>query len=197
MAGRICSLIGAVSLVGLLSGLAPTVWAGGQSVGDSAPRQITLQTEKGEQLTIGQLLLSPAGEGYRAEVKMDDDVYGDYFLSMRPFKCLESEKQLLCHLPYPYQNAQQISHDDLIDLEYQLLFIRKVPTDYGINPWFGVYYKLQWENPPHGPITGQLHETNMDILAAPPEDPTTKPITADELYEADLAEHWLPTLIIR
>lgn len=197
MAGRYRALISTVSLVGFLSGFGVSAWAEGQSVGDSAPRQITLQAENGEQLTIGQLLLSPSEKGYRAEVKMDDGVYGDYFLSMRPFKCLESETQLLCHLPYPYQNARQIRPDDLIDLEYQLLFNRKVPTDYGINPWFGVYYKLHWENPPHGPITGQLHETNMDILAAPPEDPATKPITAEELYEADLAEHWLPTLIIR
>lgn len=161
------------------------------------PRQIILHSAQGEQQVIGQLMLSPTTAGYNAEVVMDDQPYANHFLSMRPFKCLESEKQLLCHLPYPYKNEKQISHDNLIDLEYQLLFIRKAPNDYGINPWFGVYYKLQWQNPPQGPITGQLYETNMDILAAPPEDPDSKPITADELYEADAAEHWLPKITIR
>jgi len=160
-------------------------------------RQIVLQDGKGEQLTIGQLLLTPTQDGYSAVVKMDDAPYGDQFLSMRPFKCLESEKQQLCHLPYPYQNKQQIRQDELIDLEYQLLFIRRAPNDYGINPWFGVYYKLEWQNPPEGPIVGTLYETNMDVLAAPPDDPTAKPITAGDLYEADHAEHWLPQLMIR
>lgn len=160
-------------------------------------RDIVLSTASGEQVTIGRLLLTPVADGFHTEVRMDDDKFGNHFLSMRPFKCLEGSKQLLCHLPYPYENKQLIKSDDLADLEYQLLFIRKAPNDYGINPWFGVYYQLQWENPPSGPITGTLFETNMDILAAPPEDPTVRPITEDDLYEADADQHWLPKLIIR
>jgi len=178
--------------------------AGPQSEKTLPVRDIVMHDKNGQSQVVGTLTLtaltsasSSSLTGYQADVSMDDSRFGDYFLSMRPFKCLESEQQLLCHLPYPYQNAQQITQDDLTDLEYQLLFIRKNPNDYGINPWFGVYYKLSWQNPPHGPITGQLHETDMDVLAAPPEDPTIKPITVDDLYEADSDVHWWPTITIQ
>lgn len=164
---------------------------------ESQRREITLSNDAGETVVIGHLLLAPVAGQYRAEVVMDDAVFADHFLSMRPFKCLEGSAQLLCHLPYPYQNQQLISPDDLTDLEYQLLFIRKAPNDYGINPWFGVYYRLRWENPPQGPITGQLFETDMDVLAAPPEDPGSRPITEDALYEAAPGVHWLPDILIR
>ncbi|MDI3326635.1 hypothetical protein QKW35_19850 [Pontibacterium granulatum] len=50
---------------------------------------------------------------------------------------------------------------------------------------------FQQLNLPHGLITGQLHKTNMDILAAPPGNPPN-PITAEEFYKADLAEYGLP-----
>lgn len=160
-------------------------------------RSIYLSAADGTEVKIGTLHLTAADGRYSSRVVMDEQAYGDFFLSMRPFKCLSGEQQMLCHLPYPYENDDRIAPDDLTGLEYQLLFIRKAPNDYGINPWFGVYYQLQWQNPPHGPIHGQLFETNMDILAAPPEDPASRPITTDDLYEADASAHWLPTLRIR
>jgi hypothetical protein len=164
---------------------------------ESMRREIVLSNNAGEAIVIGHLLLTPEAGRYRTQVVLDDTRFADHFLSMRPFKCLEGSEQLLCHLPYPYQNQQLISPDDLTDLEYQLLFIRKAPNDYGINPWFGVYYRLQWENPPSGPISGQLFETDMDVLAAPPDDPSVRPITPDDLYEAAPGVHWLPRILMR
>ncbi|MGB0467420.1 MAG: hypothetical protein ACPGF7_07830 [Pontibacterium sp.] len=159
-------------------------------------RHLVLSGAGGESLTLGVVTIQPEGEMYRAEIKLDESKFGDYFLSMRPFKCLESEKQLLCHLPYLYENNQIIDGQDLSALEYQLLFIRKHPNDYGINPWYGIYYQMAWESDPGGAITGQLREVNLDILAAPPAPGNLKPITPDDLYEADPALHWLPKLRI-
>ncbi|MGB0733623.1 MAG: hypothetical protein ACPGPF_07650, partial [Pontibacterium sp.] len=131
-----------------------------------------INADAGTEKVIGTVSMQETKKGtYAATFTPDDSQFGDYFLSMRPFKCLETPEQLLCHLPYPYKNEHTISDENLGGLEYQFLFIRKAPNDYGINPWYGVYYKMQWVDQPGGAIKGVVHETDLDILAAPPSDP--------------------------
>ncbi|WP_229130454.1 hypothetical protein, partial [Ancylomarina sp. 16SWW S1-10-2] len=103
-------------------------------------------------------------------------------------------KRSLCYLNYPYQNNHFISSDDLVDLEYDLLFIRRKSTDYGIDPWHGSYYKMQWEG---DSIVGEVHEADLDILAAPPEDGSLRPIKESDLTPAELDRFWLPKLVIK
>ena len=142
---------------------------------------------------IGTVTLRADGDGYRFEVVLDDAQFDDHFLSMRPFKCLEHARYLLCHLPYPYENRRRIAADDLADLEYDLLFIRKAPSEYGINPYNGLYYRLELDG---DAIRGTLHETDLDVLAAPPEAGNLRPIEVDALYEAEPEAHPYPTLLI-
>jgi hypothetical protein len=154
---------------------------------------IQLQSDSGEAIAIGTLFLSPLEDGYRFRVEWDENRFTDQFLSMRPFQCLQGAQGMLCHLPYPYDNPRRITRDDLTDLEYDLLFIRKSTSEYGIDPWNGIYYRLRWVD---DHIEGTLFETNLDVLAAPPEPGVMRPIEADMLYEADPEAHWLPTLMI-
>lgn len=147
--------------------------------------------------TFGQVVLTPKAQGHHAQLTLDDSQLEDFFLSMRPFKCLPHSEQHLCHLPYPYANREHIGEQDLADLSYQLLFIRRQPTDYGINPWFGVYYELNWQNEVGGVIEGKLREVDLDILASPPEEGNYRPITADDLHDADASQHLFPKVLIK
>ncbi len=59
--------------------------------------------------------------------------------------------------------------------------------------WNGVYYQFEDEG---GRLTGVPHEMDMDVIAAPPEDGTLRPITDDMLDEGDPDSDWLPRLVI-
>ncbi len=125
---------------------------------------------------------------------MNDAVFSDEFLSMRPFKCIHQNEQMLCHLVYPYEKLGYITQQDLTDLEYDLLFLHKSASEYGINAWNGLYYRLQLDT---SGLTGSLREVDLNILAAPPEQGDLRPITADMLYEADPAQHLFPYIRIQ
>lgn len=127
------------------------------------------------------------------EIIWRDDQFGDHFLSMRPFKCLESEKKYWCRIAYPYDIKRRVSASDLTDLEYDLLFVWKGATEYGINMWNGVYYKLDGED---GRLVGTLNEMDMGKLAAPPDDGNLRPIREVDLQPGEPDSHWLPRLII-
>lgn len=141
-------------------------------------------------IEVGTLEIAPDGT---FAVSWDDTKFGDYFLSMRPFKCLQGPEKLWCRVGYPYENARSLTGEGTTDLEYDLLWVWKNASDYGINMWNGVYYRL---TPEGAGWRGVLHEMDMDVLAAPPEDGSLRPITEDLLDEVDPDSHWLPFLVI-
>jgi len=136
--------------------------------------------------------ISVDAEGHY-DLVMESQPFTDHFLSMRPFKCLEGPDKHWCHVPYPYEIRRHVSGADLTDLEYDFLFLWKGATDYGINMWNGVYYKLSVEE---GRLVGHLHEMDMDILSAPPEAGDLRPVGAYDLEEGDPDSFWLPRLVI-
>jgi hypothetical protein len=146
-----------------------------------------------ESIAIGKVVFAGSGGTRSVAVQLNEALFKDHFLSMRPFKCLEGVK-FYCHLPYPYEWKGVISGDHLTDLEYALLFVQKEPTAYGINLWHGIYYKLGLSV--GGRISGALHEVDMDTLASPPAAGHLRPLTPDLLTKADPAGQWLPELAI-
>lgn len=159
-------------------------------------RSVTLQAANGENLDIASILLVKQQDGsYTYTLDMDLSKFSDHFLSMRPFKCFQGPIQMLCYLPYPYAKTHQISKHSLQDLEYDLLFIHRKSNDYGIDPWNGLYYQLSLDEDAN--LTGILKEVDLDILATPPDEGVTRPITPDDLNEADPDSHSYPTLVIQ
>lgn len=157
---------------------------------------VKLLTNEGLAIKVADLTLFPEGKEYRFELNMvTKSPFQNYFLSMRPFNCITEEmtKRSLCYLNYPYRNNHRISMTDLGDLEYDLLFIRRKASDYGIDPWFGSYYKMKWEG---DNIVGEVYEADLDILAAPPEDGRYRPIVDSDLSEAEHEKFWLPRVLI-
>lgn len=126
------------------------------------------------------------------KIDMLAERFTDHFLSMRPFKCLEGSDKHWCHVPYPYEIKRDI-FVDLIDLEYDFLFLWKDATDYGIDTWNGVYYRLE----PHGDgWVGHMNEINLGDLGIPPEDGNLRPIRTQDLHETEPSDHWLPRIVI-
>ena len=129
------------------------------------------------------------------DVTLDGAPFSDHFLSMRPFRCVTGEPEWFCHLPYPYALDDTVSEGDLTDLEYRLLFLVKAPDEFGIDAWNGVYYRLTPR--PDGGFDGALLEGDLNVLAAPPEDPDTRPIDLAEFIGEDADARRFPRLVIR
>jgi hypothetical protein len=160
-------------------------------------RAITLSDETGAPpIRVGALTLAPADEAGESamEVTWDDALFGDYFLSMRPFKCLEGAAQLWCRAPYPYENRRMISATDLTDLEYDLLFVWKPKGAYGIDLWNGVYYRLSVAA--NGTIVGELFDFDMNPLGVPPDAGNLRPLGPDDLTPGPADGRWLPRIVI-
>lgn len=151
-------------------------------------RQVYLVEPDGTRHAVAQIDF--AAPGY--SLTWNDAMFEDAFLSMRPFKCLTGPQKHWCRVPYPYDNPRDLS-GDLVDLEYDLLFLWKGAGEYGINMWNGVYYRLA---PEGDRLIGTMHEMDMNILAAPPEDGVLRPVEAKDLELAEPDGHWLSRLII-
>jgi hypothetical protein len=159
----------------------------------SGARQIMLKSTS-ESVEIGTVTFSGEGDQRSITVSMNETLFTDHFLSMRPFKCLEGATRFYCHLPYPYEWQGKITTTDLTDLEYALLFVQKAPTAYGINLWNGIYYQLTLGA--DGQIAGVLNEVDMDTLASPPATGNFRPLTDEALTPAAADSQWLPIVVI-
>jgi hypothetical protein len=155
---------------------------------------VGLVTQDGTPFIIGNLDLGKTEMGYDYQLKLDETKFEEFFLNMRPFICFQGPKHMLCHLPYLYDKGTHVSEADMLDLEYDLLFIHRRATDYGIDPWNGLYYKLRLTE---AGMAGMLHEVDLNILAAPPAENVARPITDYDLHVADPDIHSYPTILIQ
>jgi hypothetical protein len=170
-----------------------SVACGGATAAESlvGTKHVTLANARGDQVQIGSVKFEPAGEGrWRFDFRLDESRFGEYFLAMRPFRCLAGATQNLCH--FPYGEERLISREDLAPLEYQLMFMRKKPAEVSVNPTNGVYYKLAWSEKG---LRGELFDVDMDPIIVPEGD-MRRPIRTEHLHAADPGSHWLPLLRI-
>lgn len=156
---------------------------------------IFLIDAEGKEIALGTVTFSGAEDTKKIAVSIESPKFTDQFLSMRPFRCLQGDTEWFCYLPYPYDIKNEISADDLTDLEYHLLFVRKKPAEFGIDAWNGLYYKLRLED--SGEITGELLEGDLNVLASPPEGTYARPIDLDDFIEAEEGKRLFPKLVIR
>ena len=161
----------------------------------SGEKTVFLVQADGSEVSIGTIKFTPDDDNTKFKFTLDESKFAVYFLSMRNFNCYETSKQKVCYLPYPYKTHGQITKDDLRDLEYNLLFIRVLPDEYGINAWNGIYYKLSLLD--DGTVSGQLMNADLNVLAVPPDDPYARPIVEGEMSVGNADKHQFPTLSIR
>lgn len=160
-----------------------------QAVADlvNGTKTVTLFTADGEKQVIGQVELKPGADGTEAAFSLGAPEFENKFLSMRPFQCLTDPKEWWCHLEYPWGLRKHISKDDLTDLEYQLLFLFKPPSSFGVDAWNGLYFKLAVED--DGVIRGDVHEVDLNELAVEPKEEFARPITPSLLTKVKPTSH--------
>ncbi len=143
--------------------------------------QLFLEDKGGRRQALAEVHVAPVEAGFSYRIDWDESRFENHFLSMRPFKCLPHPQRMICRLAYPYPLQRLITESDLTDLEYDLLFLHKAPGEYGINAWNGLYYQLRAAD---GGLIGELRETDLNVLQAPPEEGDLRPIDPQQLYEA-------------
>ncbi|MDV7340368.1 hypothetical protein RYZ26_12255 [Terasakiella sp. A23] len=151
-------------------------------------KSVYLEDTDQKRLKIATLTLT----GNTYTLAFIDAPFGDYFLSMRPFRCIENVG-MVCHQPYPYDLKRTLSDTDLRPLEYDLLFIARKPGEYGIDPYNGRYFKLSKTD---NGFDGIIHAVDLNILASPPDDRVIYPIDDDVLDELEAESAQYPKLII-
>ncbi len=177
----------------VVAGAAITEMSDKPAFPDSA--RIFLVDQQGSELEIGTVIFSATdNQSTAVSVELDSEQFIDQFLSMRPFSCLTDPAEWFCYLPYPYELKQTVTPGELTELEYQLLFIWKSPTSFGIDAWNGVYYQLAWQQ--DGTLKGTLLQGDLNVLASPPE-PFSHPINLNEFITEDAQSRLFPSLVIR
>lgn len=161
----------------------------------SGARSIVLTNASGAREVIGQVVFAPLGDG-RSTFKVTlDPRLEEYFLAMRPFRCLTGPTQRLCSFPVE-REPQVVSASDLVPLEYALMFMRTAPASLHIDPFNGVYYRMKVVGER---IEGHVHDVDMDPFITPdsvPAERRMRPLRDIDLSAGDPRSHWLPTLLI-
>jgi hypothetical protein len=129
-------------------------------------RVVKLHARDGTVQTIGSVSFGPLSGGrHRFELKLDGSGFTDHFLSMREFKCLDGQGEILCHEPYPHARPDTVAADDLAWLEHALLFMFKLPREFGARLWNGIYFQLRVTE--QG-LAGTPQAIDLNLIGAPP-----------------------------
>jgi hypothetical protein len=186
----------------LLAAALCCVLNGAMAASETAPgaaltgtRSIVLGNAEGERVAIGQVIFTPeAGGKSRFRVVLDAKLE-EYFLAMRPFRCLTGTRQRLCNFPVAREEPL-VDEADLLPLEYALMFIRTEPAALHINPFNGVYYRMKVVG---ARIEGVVHDVDMEPFIVPdsvPVERRKRPLSDGDLSIGDARTHWLPSITI-
>ena len=136
-------------------------------------KTLTLHTRDGQALVLGTVNFQPRADGRTGfTLAMDHARFKDFFLSMKEFKCLEGQGEILCHVPYPYAQPGTVSATDMAWLEHALLFLFKQPSEFGAKLWNGLYFQMRLTE--QG-IVGTPQAIDLNAISAPPDDLTKPP----------------------
>ena len=182
-------MLGRVGAAVATMALAMQAWAW-DLAGDKTVR---LHARDGSVVEIGTVHFVPEGDGVRFELHMAHERFKDFFLSMKEFKCLEASLEIQCHVPYPYPNPAIVGDGDLRWLEHSLLFLYKAPKDFGAKLWNGIYYRFEAGETG---LVGVPHAVDLNLIGAPPDDPSVPPFEAADITEIDPSSRWFVKLTI-
>ncbi|MGH8727513.1 MAG: hypothetical protein ACREV9_05040 [Burkholderiales bacterium] len=139
---------------------------------------------------LGELRFAKQDDGHTFEFTPNSQTFGERFLAMRPFECIDGPAHSLCH--FPYKSPRTITQADLTDLEYEFMFLQKPRAAVSLELANGVYYEMQYKGKG---IEGTLREVDMTPIIVPEGD-MTRPIKRENLYKVNLTGRWLPRLTI-
>jgi hypothetical protein len=159
-------------------------------------KTITLFDGGSERVVIGTAVFTPAVDGKtQFKIELDSEKFGEYFLAMRPFKCVTGARQHMCHFPLT-RVGDTFSADDLLPLEYALMFMHKKPAMVSLNSRDGLYYQLT--RTAKG-FSGRIADVDMEPVIVPDSVPVAqraRPIRKTDLHVSDPSAYWLPFISI-
>jgi len=161
----------------------------------SGTKNVLLVAEDGTARQIGTVTFEPDGQTTRFTVTMDESQFQVEFISMRNFNCIGIGSPKICHLPFGYSIRNEITADDLTDLEYNFLFVFVKAGAPSFDAWNGMYYKLKMAE--DGSLTGRLLEADLSVLAVPPDKEYARPISEIDMLEASASKYVYTRIEIR
>jgi hypothetical protein len=183
-------------MVGLCAALAWPVgpaWAAALQAGE---KTLTAHTRDGQALTLGTLTLTDDGAGaWTYTLHLDHRQFTDHFLSMKEFKCLSGGGEVTCHVPYPYKNPHRVSTTDLSWLEHDLLFLYKLPREFGAKLWNGLYFQLKDDG--QGRLVGTPQAVDLNRISSPPERQEVAPFRPALRDDLPPGARWIESISIR
>jgi hypothetical protein len=157
-------------------------------------KQITALTRDQQRVPLGSVRFEPQDGGRVAfKVQLDPTWLRDHFLSMREFKCLEGPAEIACHVPYPHPQPGTVTAGDLAWLEHSLLFLFKLPSDFGAKLWNGLYFQL--ERGERG-LVGRPQAIDLDRISTPPAEPDVPPYRPALRDDIRPGARWIEALLI-
>jgi hypothetical protein len=155
----------AAMALALAGGFLPTH---AHAFGFEGTRKVVLHSRDGVKVELGTVAFAPSGKGdgnVGFKLTMDHSRMKDYFLSMREFKCIDGKAEVMCHVPYPYAQPGTVSAENLAWLEHSLMFMFKLPSEFGAKLWNGVYFKLKVVDKT---LVGTPQAVDLNLIGAPP-----------------------------
>ncbi len=157
-------------------------------------KAITANTRDHQHIALGSVRFEQQSGGTVSFIiTMDRTHFSDHFLSMKEFKCIDGPQELVCHVPYPYPQPGNITAGDLTWLEHNLLFLYKLPNDFGAKLWNGLYFHLQRTE--HG-LLGKPQAIDLNLISAPPANPDVPPFSPEFRDDIPPGMHWIESLTI-
>jgi len=96
-------------------------------------------------------------------------------------------------VPYPYAQPRTVTSKDLAWLEHDLLFLYKLPNEFGAKLWNGLYFRF--ETTEQG-LLGRPQAIDLNRISAPPERldvPPFRPALRDDIAPGT---RWIESLTI-
>lgn len=182
--------LGQLLLAGLLAA-APTVALAWELQG---VKTITANTRDKQLIVLGTVRFEPRGDGSASfSVALDPARFTDHFLSMKEFKCLDGSSEIVCHVPYPYAQPGIVTPDDLAWLEHSLLFLYKLPSEFGARLSNGLYFRL--ERTEQG-LQGSPQAIDLNLISAPSDTPELPPFQPELRDDVAPGARWIESLNI-
>lgn len=167
--------------------------AGSPASGDGLEgrKTVYLADGAGQRLAIGAIDITATAPGrWKFAFTLDPVQFQEYFLAMRPFRCIQTPRRSLC--AFPFGSRDEVSEKDWSALEYQLVFIHKPAASLSLDSRNGMYWKLHREG---DRLLGSLYDADLEPIVVPGAE-RIRPLTEDYLQSADRASHPYPDLVI-
>ena len=97
-------------------------------------------------------------------------------------------------MPYPYPHPTKITPDNYAWLAHNLLFLFKLPAEFGAKLWNGLYYKFHLTD---NGLVGEPMAIDLNHISAPPDDLTTPPYGPQAMDPVPLGARWLESITVQ